>query len=118
MTHLLIASWIRERWVAPQARATNGVKEKEVRMPMNSAESPVNLLTSSHTDRVTHTPAYKETSVRMRVLPEIGESPLPRVNSRFGHPTPQRGVEVEHKWKRPDYRIPGSELGRTELKYS
>jgi formate dehydrogenase major subunit len=54
----------------------------------------------------------------MRVLPEIGESPLPRVNSRFGHPTPQRGVEAERKWNRPDYRIPGSELGRTELKNS
>jgi formate dehydrogenase major subunit len=41
------------------------------------------------------------------VLPEIGESPLPRINFRFGHPTPQNGVEVERKWKRPDYRIPG-----------
>jgi formate dehydrogenase major subunit len=51
----------------------------------------------------------------MRVLPEIGESPLPRVNSRFGHPTPQRGVEVERKWKRSDYRIPGSEPGATHL---
>jgi formate dehydrogenase major subunit len=104
--------------VRVRALVTDRVKGKELYMPMNSAESPVNLLTSSHTDRVTHTPAYKETSVRMRVLPEIGESPLPRVNSRFGHPTPQRGVEVERKWKRPDYRIPGSELGRTELKNS
>jgi formate dehydrogenase major subunit len=85
-------------------------------MPMNSSESPVNRLTSSHTDRVTHTPAYKETSVRMSVLAENGESPLPRVNSRFGHPTPQRGVEVERKWKRPDYRIPGTEPGRTDPK--
>src|ERR1700736_1860181 len=95
--------------VRVRALVTNRVKGKELYMPMNSAESPVNLLTSSHTDRVTHTPAYKETSVRMRVLPEIGENPLPRVNSRFGNPTPQRGVEVERKWKRPDYRIPGSE---------
>jgi formate dehydrogenase major subunit len=44
----------------------------------------------------------------MDVLPEIGESPLPRINFRFGHPTPQNGVEVERKWKREDYRIPGS----------
>ena len=76
-------------------------------MPMNSTESPVNRLTSSNTDPVTHTPAYKEAVVRMRVLEETGESPLPRVNHRFGHPTPQRGVEVERKWQRPDYRLPG-----------
>ena len=44
------------------------------------------------------------------VLPEVGESPLPRINSRFGHPTPQHGVEVERKWKRPEYRIPGNGL--------
>jgi formate dehydrogenase major subunit len=77
-------------------------------MPMNSTERVVNRLTSSHTDAATDTPAYKETSVRLDVLPEIGESPLPRINFRFGRPTPQNGVEVERKWKRPDYRIPGS----------
>ncbi|MEY2602776.1 MAG: formate dehydrogenase major subunit [Verrucomicrobiota bacterium] len=104
--------------VRVRALVTDRVKGKELYMPMNSVESPVNLLTSSHTDRVTHTPAYKEVSARMRVLPEIGESPLPRVNSRFGHPTPQRGVEVERKWKRSDYRIPGSQPGRIERKHS
>jgi len=46
-------------------------------MPMNSVESPVNRLTSSHTDPVTNTPAYKETSIHMKVLAEVGESPLP-----------------------------------------
>jgi formate dehydrogenase major subunit len=65
---------------------------KELYMPMNSSESPVNLLTSSYADAVTNTPAYKEASVRMVVLDEVGNSPLPKVNSRFGHPTPQRGV--------------------------
>jgi formate dehydrogenase major subunit len=44
------------------------------------------------------------------VLPEIGEDPLPRTNSRHGHPTPQTGVEVERKWKRKDYRQPGDQL--------
>jgi len=87
---------------------TNRVQGKQLYMPMNSVESPVNRLTSSHTDAVTHTPAYKEASVRLRVLPEVGESPLPRINHRFGHPTPQHGVEVERKWNRPDYRMPGS----------
>ena len=76
-------------------------------MPMNSAETPVNQLTGSHTDKITHTPAYKEASVNLRVL-ESGENPLPRGNSRFGHPTPNRGVEVERKWKRLDYRMPGT----------
>jgi predicted molibdopterin-dependent oxidoreductase YjgC len=51
---------------------------------MNSVEEPVNRLTSSHTDKVTHTPAYKETSVQLEVLGETGENPLPRTNSRFG----------------------------------
>ena len=89
-----------------RALVTDRVQGKELYMPMNSFESPVNLLTSSHTDTVTHTPAYKESSVRMVVSPKIGESPLPKVNSRFGHRTPQSGVEVERKWKRADYEMP------------
>ena len=96
--------------VRVRALVTDRVHGKELYMPMNSIESPVNRLTSSHTDPVTHTPAYKETSVKMTALPEIGESPLPRTNSRWGHPTPQHGVEVERKWKRADYRIPGPQL--------
>jgi formate dehydrogenase major subunit len=93
--------------VRVRALVTDRVHGNELYMPMNSVESPVNRLTSSYTDAVTHTPAYKEASVHLRVLPEIGESPLPRINHRFGHPTPQHGVEVERKWKRPDYRMPG-----------
>jgi formate dehydrogenase major subunit len=81
---------------------------------MNSTESPVNRLTSSYTDPVTHTPAYKEASVRLVVLPETGECPLPRQNSRFGQPTPQLGVEVERKWKRTDYHFPGNGLVRIQ----
>src|ERR1700733_8854740 len=92
-----------------RALVTDRVQGKELFMPMNSFESPVNLLTGSHADSVTHTPAYKESSVRMVVLPEIGESPLPKVNSRFGHPTPQSGLEVERKWKRADYEMPKGE---------
>jgi formate dehydrogenase major subunit len=77
---------------------------------MNSVEEPVNMLTSSYTDRITHTPAYKETSVHLKLLGENGQNPLPRTNSRFGHPTPQKGVEVERKWKREDYSQPGNDL--------
>jgi formate dehydrogenase major subunit len=105
-------SWIQlvSRYGQVKARAlvTDRVQGKEVYMPMNSTQSPVNRLTSSHTDKITHTPAYKENSVQLRVLSEVGESPLPRGNHRFGHPTPQKGVEVERKWKRKDYRVPGT----------
>ena len=93
-----------------RALVTDRVHGKQLYMPMNSTEIPVNRLTSSFTDRQTHTPAFKETAVSMTVLPEQGENPLPRTNSRFGHPTPQNGVEVERKWKRKDYREPGVQL--------
>jgi formate dehydrogenase major subunit len=96
--------------VRVRALVTDRVHGKELYMPMNSVDQPVNRLTSSHTDPVTHTPAYKEASVKMIVLPEIGENPLPRTNSRWGSPTPQRGVEIERKWQRPDYRTPGPQL--------
>jgi formate dehydrogenase major subunit len=102
--------------VRVRALVTDRVQGRELYMPMNSVESPVNRLTSSHTDPVTNTPAYKEASVHMNVLHEIGESPLPRINSRFGHPTPQEGVEVERKWKRPDYVQPGNELVQLQTK--
>jgi len=102
--------------VRVRALVTERVQGRELYMPMNSLESPVNRLTSSHTDPVTNTPAYKEASVHMNVLAEVGESPLPRINSRFGHPTPQNGVEVERKWKRPDYHPPGNGLVQLQTK--
>lgn len=93
--------------VKVRALVTNRVQGKELYMPMNSTADAVNRLTSSHTDGATHTPAYKETSVSMKVL-GLGASPLPRLNPRFGKPTPQHGVEVERKWKRADYYVPGT----------
>ncbi len=102
-------------WVELQSRhgrvktrvlVTERVRGRELYMPMNSSEAPVNLLTGSHADRVTNTPAFKELAVRMHRLGGNGESPLPRGNFRFGRPTPQRGVEVERKWGRPDYKMP------------
>ena len=94
--------------VRVRAVVTDRVHGKELYMPMNSVESPVNRLTGRHTDTVSHTPAYKETSVRLHVLAEQGENPLPRINHRYGRPTPQKGVEVERKWQRSDYRPPAS----------
>jgi formate dehydrogenase major subunit len=97
-----------------RALVTDRVRNGELYMPMNSAQSAVNLLTGSHSDPVTHTPAYKETAVKLEVLAPKGESPLPRTNFRFGHPTPQRGVEVERKWNQPGYRFPADVLVQIE----
>ncbi len=86
---------------------TDRVKGKQLYMPMNSVLQPVNKLTSSHTDRATHTPAYKEISVHMEIL-EDGENPLPRINFRYGHRTPTMGVDIEQKWAQPGYHVPGT----------
>jgi formate dehydrogenase major subunit len=89
---------------------TDRVAPHQVYLPLTSQEGPVNVLTGSYTDATTNTPAYKETSVRLEILPENGTNPLHPSNFRFsGKPTPQKGVEVERKWKRADYRLPGTE---------
>jgi len=90
---------------------TDRVHGDDLYMPMNSIVQPVNRLTSSKVDRATDTPAFKEVSVSLTVLPEQRENPLPWQNFRHGHPTPQTGVEVERKWKRTDYAPPGTERG-------
>ncbi|HEY0786965.1 MAG TPA: molybdopterin dinucleotide binding domain-containing protein, partial [Acidobacteriaceae bacterium] len=90
-----------------QALVTDRVRGNQLFIPLNSPQDPVNVLTSSEVDHVTHTPAYKELAVKMKVLPWRGENPLRSLNFRNGHPTPQNGVEVERKWKRADYRMPG-----------
>jgi formate dehydrogenase major subunit len=71
----------------------------------------VNRLTGSQVDRATHTPAYKETSVKMTIVAPTGPNPLPAENFRNGHRTPQTGVEVERTWKRADYKLPGESAG-------
>jgi formate dehydrogenase major subunit len=111
-------TWVRlvSRYGAVKAQAvvTTRVSGNELYMPMNSTLEPVNRVTSSCTDKVTHTPAYKETSVNLTVLSRNGDNPLPRTNSRYGHPTPQAGVEVERKWARSDYHLPGNGLVQIE----
>lgn len=88
-----------------RAAVTDRVLGKELYLPMNTPkdEEAVNYLTSSYHDEITHTPAYKEISVRMDVLEPNGKSPIVRGNFRLGHPNPQPGVEVEKKWSRDDY---------------
>ncbi len=97
--------------VRVQVVVTDRVQGKQLYMPINSVIEPVNRLTSSFTDRNTHTPAYKETAVIMTVLPEQGDNPLPRRNFRYGTRTPQPGVEIERKWARADYHLPGTPPG-------
>ena len=91
-----------------QVLVSDRVKGKQLYMPMNSVLEPVNKLTSSHTDRATHTPAFKETPVHMTILEELGENPLPRKNFRWGTRHPQTGVEIERKWAQPGYHLPGT----------
>ncbi len=92
-----------------QVLITDRVQGNQMYVPLNTTSTPVNALTSSDVDDVTHTPAYKELSVKMKVLPWRGENPLRAMNFRNGHPTPQNGVEVERKWNRDDYRLPGTQ---------
>lgn len=84
---------------------TDRVEGKTVYVPMHSSshESAVNLLTGGAVDVVTHTPAYKQTRVRMEVLEQNGENPLPRYNPRNATRTPQMGLEIYRKWERGDY---------------
>lgn len=87
---------------------TDRVRGKEVYLPMNdTGEGAINYLTSSHADKDTDTPAYKEISAKMEILRAKGDSPLPDINHRFGNPQPQLGVQVERKWARKDYIFPG-----------
>jgi formate dehydrogenase major subunit len=97
--------------VKTQILVTDRVTGRDLYMPINSSTRRMNALTSNATDKDTHTPAYKEVSVNLEVLPETGMTPLPATNHRYGHPTPQMGVEVERKWNRSDYRLPGSRDG-------
>lgn len=106
------------RWVRVTSRhgslvikvlVTSRVHGKQVFLPLLSREGSINILTGSHADPVTNTPAFKETAVKITPLPEQGSNPLKPQNFRYsGKPTPQFGVEVELKWKRKDYHMPGT----------
>jgi formate dehydrogenase major subunit len=92
-----------------KALVTCRIIGNQVYLPQFSREEPINVLTGPHHDAVTNTPAYKETAVKIEVLPEKGSNPLKPLNFRYsGKPTPQNGVEVERKWARKDYRMPGT----------
>jgi formate dehydrogenase major subunit len=85
---------------------TDRVSGKELYMPMNATgDEALNLLTGRNMDPDSHTPSYKDLSVKIEKLKDRKTgSPLPRTNPRFGHPKPQDGVMVEKKWEREDYK--------------
>lgn len=87
------------------ALVTDRVKKNELFLPMNSVEkeSAINFLTGPAVDERTNTPAYKQTMVRMEVLRQRGENPLPKTNHRNKKRHPTTGIEVERKWARPGY---------------
>ncbi len=100
-----------------KALITDRVKGKQAYLPLTSQEGPVNVLVGNATDRVTHTPAYKETAVQLKVLHFNGDNPLRPINFRYaGHRTPQMGVDVERKWQRSDYRMPGEPPALVQIK--
>ncbi|UOF92784.1 formate dehydrogenase subunit alpha [Fodinisporobacter ferrooxydans] len=104
--------------VKVRVEVTDRVQGKELYLPMNTPkdEEAVNYLTSSYHDAITHTPAYKELSVRMEVLQKEGPSPFVKGNFRLGNPQPKPGVMVEKKWQREDY-IPLTDDGTaTEIR--
>ncbi|MEW4370787.1 formate dehydrogenase subunit alpha [Paenibacillus kandeliae] len=88
-----------------RAVITDRVRGQEIYVPMHSVshETAVNLLTGSAVDVRTHTPAYKQTKVRMQILNVKGVNPLPEINPRYKKRHPQNGVEVQRKWDRPDF---------------
>lgn len=103
--------WLRveSRWGALKVKAliTDRVTSKQVFLPLTSQQGPVNILTGPHLDAATFTPAYKETAVRIQVLPDKGTDPVSKISFRYsGKRTPQPGVEIERKWKRSDYHFP------------
>jgi len=85
---------------------TDRVSGNELYMPMNAnGDEALNTLTGRNMDPDSHTPSYKDLSVKIEKLSDKRTgSPLPKTNPRFGHPNPQDGVMVEKKWERADYK--------------
>jgi formate dehydrogenase major subunit len=65
-------------------------------------------------DKDVHTPAYKETAVKLERLEKKGRPPLHSNNFRFGHPIAQLGVETDRKWGRNDYVQPPAHAPKPE----
>jgi formate dehydrogenase major subunit len=108
---IVTGQWLRveSRWGALKVKAliTDRVAGNQVFLPLTSQEGPVNVLTGPNLDAATFTPDYKETPVRIQLLPDKGTNPVTKVSFRYsGKRTPQPGVEIERKWVRDDYHFP------------
>ncbi|MEC3421691.1 molybdopterin dinucleotide binding domain-containing protein, partial [Bacillus cereus] len=88
-----------------QALVTDRVTGKELYLPMHATvnEEAINTLTGTASDIYTFTPAYKQTMLKILVLREKGNRPLPSSNPRDKKRNPQNGVEIQQKWQRKQY---------------
>ncbi|WP_163970840.1 formate dehydrogenase subunit alpha [Oceanobacillus halotolerans] len=97
--------------VTGMVHVTDRVRGKELYLPLNdNGKTAINLLTDNRVDKDTNTPAYKEVAVKMEVIKKKGKSPIPPNNFRRGNRQPQISVNVERKWQRADYHMPGSQV--------
>ena len=89
------------------ALVTERVHGNVLFMSIHQGKPGLNLLTGEHHDPDVNTPAYKETAVKLEVLPyPLHEAPLPAHNFRYGRRTPTDGVPVEVKWAQKEYVLP------------
>ena len=93
---------------------TDRVRGNELYMPEHTRLNHPNFLSGDQADRAVNTPAYKEIAVKMELIADDGPTPLPRHNFRYGKRTPVAGVDVERKWRRPDYAKPPIDAPRPE----
>lgn len=100
--------------VEVRAVVTDRVHGKTLYLPIHHSKPAANALTGEHHDPDVNTPGYKETAVKIEVLPKRGAPPLPYHNYRYGHPTPNGGPHVEDKWQRPDYVPPPAHQSHPE----
>lgn len=99
-----------------RAVVTDRVHGKLLYLPIHHAKPAANALTGEHHDPDVNTPGYKETAVKLEVLPRPkGAPPLPRHNYRYGHPTPNGGPHVAEKWARSGYTVPPAHQEHPEL---
>lgn len=97
------------------ALVTDRVHGNVLFMSIHQGKPGLNHLTGEHHDPVVNTPAFKETAVKLEVLPEATNgSPLPPHNFRYGCRTPNDGVPVEQKWAQEEYVLPPEQQSNPE----
>src|SRR5690606_36951552 len=89
------------------ALITERVQGNVLFMSIHQGKPGLNHLTGDHHDPDVNTPAFKETAVRLEILPgPRGDDPLPAINFRHGRRTPNAGIDAELKWAQPGYYSP------------